>query len=652
MIFTENDDSEKLLKESGSNWLVKATSNPTILSLDYLNKNNQLESVYLHLIEGIWLAEEELKTDGESQSNDNTTNDTANLNIDIRDTYEQLQVCIGNKLYSLYADEKKINWLWRASIRLIPAAYEKICYAKVTPSTIKLEFNINNWIHSAVLRNCLSDKRLYPYSAYYAADNSIYYIANNSSTIIKIRAELARLLTNTQSELNDSELNHPYYQNIQNAFAYRVKRIVHELSNDTLYANTKIIREYNQLEQSVKANTVHRRDLPVKETKELSDLFINDSKTVKNKTIKSCLVKLSNDNYASVAACQGGKPTQEDRAFIADNIHVDPIWQEKIPELLMYTVQVLFAEIYEKFSAETGEKSIGSTLTLVFIYNNKIYTLWLGDSPVIALRNSDNKATYLYCPHRFKQHPSSKEDEIPIIREQELARLELEGAKKVASENAIRVNNFLMVTRAIGDRCPGLGNGISDIPSLAIEDIHPDEKLTLIVGSDGLTDGLSLKDITEIWQNTADNELAQAFCNAAHRNIPAEIRGKKVTADNIIAVALSKCRNKTLLYVLDGHGQQNGHIVANYAQARLIEIFMQIAANKVLQAEQQNLNNCPIKTSSYDGFTFLNSMSSSPPPVENTNNDKQDEAEITPCAKKSKTHHNPTSSSPPKELRL
>src|SRR5262249_33937672 len=131
------------LKETGANWLLRETSDPDMLALDYViivndkkelnyvdNKNNKKEiaSVFLYLTSEGWKSEWDADTqEDDSQNEKNSTeimplsNNALNL---VAPSKANLEACIIEILYRL-SNDGKITWRCDTNVWLCPEDDEK-----------------------------------------------------------------------------------------------------------------------------------------------------------------------------------------------------------------------------------------------------------------------------------------------------------------------------------------------------------------------------------------------------------------------------------------------------------------------------------------------------------------------------------------------
>ncbi len=595
--------SEALLKETGSNWLLKETDKLNRLSLDYIDKDGHLKSRLLYFESDGWKTSDEVKTDDEAEINDETksaneTNDNSKLPVDAletqikQSTIENLHACILKILISLNK-YNEVSWLWSTNIRLLPEENEITqqsiynhylkddSHNKATEEPLGLfDFNYENWIHRLALSNCLLDKRLYP-SSKYVNGSQKSTIPHNSKIISRIKEEFIKFLKNEKPELDHSLRQHPYYKEIVKKFPYLVRKLIEELSPQKIEENKTIINEYNAWNKKIEAAK-------------------NDSNnnSNNNKVSKPIENKVSPESpHVYIATCIGDKPFQEDTAFGRENIKLHSSWEYRIPELLMYVVQTVAKEIYQDFSSESAEQSVGSTLSLVFIHNGFAYIAWLGDSHVIKVNKTDSQtlqAEYQIWPHCCNNKDTSR----AVLVKQEEDRIKEEGGSLIPIPSRVtpgkfiyRLNGWTITTRGIGDRNI-LGAGITDIPSVTVVKLKEDD--ALIVSSDGFTDHTLRSQVAEVVQKTKIEEVARVCCSTAYNNAP------KGSADNIAVIFLPKPQNGTLVGLFDGHGNK-GHIIAEALEKRLPETFKKIAE---MEAPSPVLQNPVVNLTKYSGTLF------------------------------------------------
>jgi serine/threonine protein phosphatase PrpC len=298
----------------------------------------------------------------------------------------------------------------------------------------------------------------------------------------------------------------------------------------------------------------------------------------------------SNTNHTlieqlQIATCKGDRSYQEDRAVITRIEPPHDSWKERILELLVYVLQELALKTYEKFFYESGTQAIGTTASLALVIGGKLYVAWIGDSPIIKIKKTKNDKNKTVCDATFLSslHRCHKGEEDERVKQ---AGGIISDPPSNQPNAPARVNQFSMVTRDVGTRCIGGGDGINEIPSVNSCDVEKEDLVMLV--SDGFIDHATLEDVRELARITSVAELPAAGCRLAYgcsRDPKKKIKVRDINdiaeddrngSDNITVIAF-ECQNGTLAGLFDGHGKKNGHIIADELKKTLPVAFREIA---------------------------------------------------------------------------
>ena len=175
--------------------------------------------------------------------------------------------------------------------------------------------------------------------------------------------------------------------------------------------------------------------------------------------------------------------------FIYNNIDFEK-FEQKIEDSFI---------VLDKKCLDKNFKKQGSTCNLVYIGNNKVIIINLGDSKTIILDKS-NKISFYTKLHRPNIHS-------------ELTRILKNSNFKVVNNNGIyRLNNDLSLTRSFGDFkykfCNKIYNGISS-PVSSIPDLYLQNTYNqfIIIATDGFWDYITHTEIENIVSDSKPSDL-------------------------------------------------------------------------------------------------------------------------------------------------
>ncbi len=284
---------------------------------------------------------------------------------------------------------------------------------------------------------------------------------------------------------------------------------------------------------------------------------------------------------AKISKRLGRSHKDEDRAGVVSDIDVHSSW-DSILELLLTAEQRVVSNIHtelrdDKTKLSDDERYSGSTFTSVFFHGGKVYLIWIGDSPAIALittTDNEGQQTTEVMPLNWP-HKVGTENEARCY-ERELAK---ENLASFHGDHRLGDRFFnLAVSRAVGDLHI---TGVSDVPCINVVDMpkEPNKRVTFVVGSDGLFDALSLQEIIGIATKTDSADLANALGAAAYK--------KERNEDNIIAVVSPYAENSALS-VYDGH---SGKAVSQLLVEQYLQRLKSIAVmgKRAFLAEENSL---------------------------------------------------------------
>ena len=312
-------------------------------------------------------------------------------------------------------------------------------------------------------------------------------------------------------------------------------------------------------------------------------------------------------------------------ANVTNNIVIALHWQDKIPDLLVLTIQKLSLEIAKYFPQE--QNVIGSTATLLLSFTGKdkkryVATAWLGDTTAyMRLKNKSTNTVeikLLTWAHQLSKWQVSNDkvnwDQITESGKFEKVRVEQAGGAINMEFGRIFRLGFvlggLQCSRSFGDK---LWPGVTDIPCTSVIEIpdDPDLQISFLVASDG-ADALTPSKLSS---------LAQSSGNLKEFITEAGVQAVKLTdhKDNTTLAGIDyQPENNALVIVADGHKSlrdTKGDAIAKYVANMGPKILAALASSenpeKVLDESFPPSISCPVPKNG--SFWVVDSKTSSAP---------------------------------------
>ncbi|MDY4812984.1 MAG: Stp1/IreP family PP2C-type Ser/Thr phosphatase [Ruminococcus sp.] len=167
------------------------------------------------------------------------------------------------------------------------------------------------------------------------------------------------------------------------------------------------------------------------------------------------------------------------------NLYTSDFTKEELITLLTNVVVGANLEVYNIARKNIELTGMGTTCELVFIRNNIIHIVHVGDSRTYIIR--DNKAIQLTEDHSLVQ--------------------EMVNRGEITKEEAMIHPNKNFITRAVGIRC--------DVNVDYVE-YQYQKGDTILICTDGLTNCVSEEEIVEIIKNNRNSKVVNKLVNAAN----------------------------------------------------------------------------------------------------------------------------------------
>ena len=210
-------------------------------------------------------------------------------------------------------------------------------------------------------------------------------------------------------------------------------------------------------------------------------------------------------------------------------------------------------DAYANAANATRTADGGSTATTAIVTpDGRLTIAQVGDSPVIVFVQ-DARTGQIEAYNFTVDHSPMAE------------RARIEAAGGFVQDG--RVNGMLATGRAFGDR--SVGPGVTADPDINTYDLYSridkDDRIFVVVGSDGLTDYTDLDSLGEnIKRGGSSQDIARNMVESA-RNAALQGEGPYYQSDNISAAVVEVrpgMKEAAVISVMDGHGS-GGEIVAN-----------------------------------------------------------------------------------------
>ncbi|MER2520568.1 MAG: hypothetical protein ABTQ34_07765 [Bdellovibrionales bacterium] len=236
----------------------------------------------------------------------------------------------------------------------------------------------------------------------------------------------------------------------------------------------------------------------------------------------------------------------------------------------------------------------GSTATAVFVGPENIGIANIGDSPAYMCIVNDSGVVRIQNLLKGA-HPVTRKEynhEHKAINPDEQQRVKSAGGEIIQRGKYLRLSGRLLVTRSFGDMAcaPGMSS-TPDTLFMPFPELKDGERLLIVVGSDGLNQGLNEIDSSQIAGiiaagiNAQKNDLAGYLTEMAFARNP----GK---SDNITTLVLEYAKppvNITAAIVCDGHGPEGGD-GANISEKAVTGLHHEFEAQSAILARNHAPN--------------------------------------------------------------